>query len=189
MPKGTVSLRPSLRRRCGSTLRGMVALLTMTPAWTTLLCAALALATSSGSAQAPGPVRPPGSIGGAPVILAEHGDPAVALLPGVTVLGLAVFDIATAPASARWYNERNPGASKSPRTAALLSVGWTAAPVLAGTVAGIESEVGVLMIASGIVLGPSAGHWYAGRTVRGLTTAGLRLGLGVLAGMAALAAS
>jgi hypothetical protein len=132
----------------------------------------------------------------------------------VTVLGLAVFDIATAPASARLANqasvtiapyvnphERAYGVSvswafrksmpapppvrrlpaavsdsarvpKSPGAAFVLSFISTAGPMAAG--AGVGSAAGAGVFLAGVVVGPSVGHFYAGRVGRGLATAGVR---------------
>lgn len=112
---------------------------------------------------------------------AEHATggeiPAAAL--SVSFLGLAVYDVMTAPGSARWHNARHPGARpKSPPTAAWLSLGATTLPAVAGVIVSrAQPEVGVPLIYSGMLIGPSVGHWYAGRAARGWTTLGLRAGL------------
>jgi hypothetical protein len=132
------------------------------------------------------------------------------------VAGLAVFDIATAPASVRRYNERpvavapylngrdrsygvsvsmafgrSPRAvtlparvpvardsvrpRKSPGTGFALSFLSTAVPMAAGV--GLEragTGPAAVVFLSGVVVGPSVGHFYAGRVGRGLGTAMLR---------------
>jgi hypothetical protein len=123
----------------------------------------------------------------------------------VAVVGLAVLDIATAPASARHYNARQvaiapivnlrdasygllislplgrrrqppslqaPSSYRSPTTAGLLSLGFTAVPMAVGY--GMRSTAGAWVFLGGIVVGPSVGHIYAGQVGRGLATAGLR---------------
>jgi hypothetical protein len=126
------------------------------------------------------------------------------LVSTAAVTGLAIFDIATAPASVRRYNERQvsiaplvnlrdgsyglsvslplgrrrmppPQVSpsrKSPSTGLLLSLGSTAIPMGTGVL--MQSNGGAWVFLSGIVVGPSVGHFYAGQVVRGLGTAGLR---------------
>jgi hypothetical protein len=129
--------------------------------------------------------------------------------------GLAVFDIATAPASVRRYNEgvavvapwvnprdrtygvsvslpfgrSRPGPSpiayrpplrqdsvrphKSPGMGLALSLVSTAVPMAAG--AGVSGTAGgATLFLTGIVVGPSVGHFYAGRGWRGVGTAALR---------------
>jgi hypothetical protein len=122
----------------------------------------------------------------------------------VAVTGLAVFDIATAPASVRRYNERQVSIAplvnlrdgsyglsvsfplgrrrmqqpqvtatrKSPSTGLLLSLGSTTIPMGTGVL--MQSTGGAWVFLSGIVVGPSVGHFYAGQVVRGLGTTGLR---------------
>jgi hypothetical protein len=137
------------------------------------------------------------------------------LVSALAVTGLAVFDIATAPASARRHNEapviiapyvsargRSFGLSvswfyrrpmpvaprpvrrlpavtsdstrphKSPGTAFALSFLSTAAPIAVGV--GMNNGGGAGVFLAGGVVGPSVGHFYAGQTVRGVVTAGLR---------------
>ncbi len=50
---------------------------------------------------------------------------------------------------------------KSPTTATVVSVGATVAPILVGAASGDASSA-VLLMGGGLLLGPSAGHWYAG---------------------------
>ncbi|GEM_PF-3706514 len=70
---------------------------------------------------------------------------------------------------------------KSPATATLLSLGATLLPIAVGALIAEQSGTAAfLMISSGVIIGPSTGHWYAKRTSRGLITSGLRLGLGLL---------
>jgi hypothetical protein len=143
-----------------------------------------------GFAQTAGPIRLPDGIGGTPVVNWEHGSEAAALFPAASVLGLVITDIATAPGSVGRYNLSHPDDLKSPGTAFRMSLVSTAAPVVLGAIIiPVSPEVGGALIFTGVVVGPSVGHWYAGRTGRGLLTAGLRLGLTILTGMAALAAS
>jgi hypothetical protein len=124
-------------------------------------------------------------------VLAEHGTETLPIPFAVSVLGLAAFDIATAASSARSHNEGTEEGYRSPRTAFSLSLASTAVPVALGAVAGMSrsEEAGALLIASGMILGPSMGHWYAGKVGRGALTAALRAGLGLIAGITALAAS
>ena len=116
--------------------------------------------------------------GGIPIVLAEHGESLFMPL-GVSVVGLAVFDIVTAPQSARAVNARRENGFKSPATAAAASVAATVVPLVVGFSG--ATEFPELLIVGGIVLGPSVGHIYAGRPGRGLLTAALRAGLGMLA--------
>ena len=136
------------------------------------------------------------------------------VVSAIAVSGLAVFDIATASASARRYNQRHLAvvprvdvrhgsygfvaswsfgrssrvharsyaapAPKSPGTAFVLSLTSTAAPILLG--AAIQDGVGGVLVLSGLVVGPSVGHLYAGQVGRGLGTIGLRAG-GTVAGL------
>jgi hypothetical protein len=54
-------------------------------------------------------------------------------------------------------------APKDPTTATLTSVGATLLPVVVGA-AIVENQdtAGAVLISAGLILGPSAGHWYAG---------------------------
>lgn len=121
------------------------------------------------------------------------------------VTGLAIYDIATAPAAVRRYNERQvsiaplvnlrdrsygiavsfplgrrpapaplqaPRRYKSPTTGLLLSLGSTTVPMGVGVLEG--SRGGAWVFLSGIVVGPSVGHFYAGQVARGLGMAGFR---------------
>ena len=132
----------------------------------------------------------------------------------IAVSGLVVFDIATASASARRYNQRHLAvvprvdvrhgsygfaaswslgrssrvharsyaapARKSPGTAFVLSLTSTAAPILLG--AAIQDDAGAVLVLSGLIVGPSVGHLYAGQVGRGLGTIGLRAA-GTVAGL------
>ena len=72
-------------------------------------------------------------------------------------------------------------ASKDPETAWLASAGATAVPVALGVVAAAQgSEAGYLLATAGVLIGPSAGHWYAGDTLS--TGLGIRLAGTALAG-------
>jgi hypothetical protein len=63
-------------------------------------------------------------------------------------------------------------AHKSPGTAFVLSLTSTAAPILLG--AAIQDDAGAVLVFSGLLIGPSVGHFYAGQVGRGLGTFGLR---------------
>jgi hypothetical protein len=135
------------------------------------------------------------------------------LIGGLTiaVAGLAVFDIATAPESARRYNAQHftitpqldpvrrsyglsvswnfgrrlhpPPPQKSPGRAFAYSLVSTTAPMALGFA--IENEAGAVAVLSGVVLGPSVGHFYAGQEERALITLALR-GAGTTVALAAL---
>lgn len=154
---------------------------------------------------------------------ASGGEPMV-FGAAIAFAGLVVYDIVTAPSSARRYNESRLGMAplidtreksvglsvslalgwtertrrgplhrptieqavegrKSPVAALLWSLGATAIPMLAGVMS-VESgreQTGAWLIYAGLALGPSAGHWYAERTVRGFRTAGLRIAISAVA--------
>jgi hypothetical protein len=74
---------------------------------------------------------------------------------------------------------------KSPGVGLALSFVSTVVPMAAGVAAGGNAP-GASMFLAGIVVGPSVGHFYAGRIGRGLGTIALR-GLGTAAGVASLA--
>jgi hypothetical protein len=133
---------------------------------------------------------------------------------------VAAYDIGTAPASARWYNDhliaqpmvraappsigvivqlRLPAQSrarssssptisvsdrKSPGIALALSASSTVVPVGIGAFLAsgdrASGETAGSLIAGGVLIGPSVGHWYAGRWRRGLASLGVRLGLAAL---------
>ena len=118
-------------------------------------------------------------IGGVPIVLAEHGESSLFIPLGASVVGLAVFDIATAAASADAVNARREDGFRSPGTAFAVSAAATVVPLVVGFAG--ATEFPDLLIVGGIVVGPSVGHIYAGRAGRGLLTAALRAGLGVLA--------
>ena len=134
-------------------------------------------------------------------------------ISAIAVAGLVVFDIATAPASARRYNHHlavvprvdvrhgsygfaaswsfgrssrvrassyAAPAHKSPGTAFVLSLTSTAAPILLG--AAMQDDAGGVLVVSGLIIGPSVGHLYAGQVGRGLGTMGLRAA-GTVAGL------
>lgn len=66
---------------------------------------------------------------------------------------------------------------KSGIGAFLLSASATVGPMLLGAVVGESRNgevVGILLFTGGLVVGPSVGHWYAGQTIRGWVTVGLR---------------
>ena len=70
---------------------------------------------------------------------------------------------------------------KSPTQAQLYSLGGTLVPVLLG--AGMDKErddIRVPLLAAGILVGPSVGHFYAENTSQALTGIGIRLGGGAL---------
>jgi len=169
------------------------------------------------------------AIGGGPkASSAQNCNSAGIVLSTVGVMGLAVFDIATAPSSVRRYNERrlsvapyvNPrdrsygvsvswsfrtstpgprgishrpspvvsdsvGPPKSPLVGFALSFVSTAAPMAVGVGLGPDGG-GPAVFLAGVMVGPSVGHFYAGRVVRGLGTIALR-GAGVALGVASLA--
>ncbi len=151
------------------------------------------------------------------------------VLGTLAFVGLVVYDIATAPSSAKHYNEGlrdmfpliedrrfvgsgaytfgQPGFSraalvkdnsqaifcelqksnkkeKSPTTALLWSLGATVIPsaVGLGVVASRNWDFTTywVVITSALVFGPSAGHFYSGKVVRGVLTSVLRIGFGVL---------
>ena len=77
--------------------------------------------------------------------------------------------------------KQNEKREKSPRVAFLWSLGSTAIPFLIqGALPGTNSNLALILMGSGITVGPSAGHFYAKRYSRGLLTSALRIGLGVL---------
>ena len=73
---------------------------------------------------------------------------------------------------------------KSPSAALFLSLGSTVVPVSLGAALaatdGASGETAGSLMAGGILVGPSVGHWYAGRWGRGFATLGVRLALGAL---------
>jgi hypothetical protein len=145
------------------------------------LCAILTLPAGLVAQQRPLPAFP----GGAPyppLVLEEHatGGEGLVVAGGASLLGLMIYDIATAPASVRWHNARQPeGPRRSPGTALLLSLAATAVPVAAGVVAFDRGQeaVGMALVTVGVAAGPGAGHWYADRRSRAAWNAGLRAAL------------
>jgi hypothetical protein len=149
-------------------------------AW--LISAALALALyapspSQGQFRGTDWSAPP--TGGVPIVLAEHGESSLFIPLGTTVVGLAIFDIATAAASADAVNARRESGFRSPGTAFAVSAAATVVPLVLAFTGFTESPE--MLIVGGIVVGPSVGHVYAGRPGRALLTAALRAGLGMLA--------
>jgi hypothetical protein len=69
-----------------------------------------------------------------------------------------------------------PQEPRSEETALLWSLGGTAVPIAAGValVTSQQQGAGGFLIVTGVVIGPSLGHYYAGRPGRGLATIGLR---------------
>jgi hypothetical protein len=65
-----------------------------------------------------------------------------------------------------------PPAPKSPGRAFALSGLSTVVPMVLGPA--MRNGAGALLFASGLVVGPSVGHFYAGQSERGLLTAALR---------------
>jgi hypothetical protein len=136
------------------------------------------------------------------------------LVSAAAVTGLAVFDIATAPSSARRYNRRHMvfvphvdprhrsyGLSVSlsfgrspPGGAGFVAPTWkspgTALALSLGSTAGpMLAGVGLsngYLFLGGLVIGPSVGHFYAGQLGRGFATVGLR-GIGTVVGLYSLA--
>jgi hypothetical protein len=164
--------------------------------------------------------------GSTPAYAEEGGEALVA--GGLVVLASMIYDIATAPQSARRYNEANFTAlqlpkvkrhaslnydfgqprfnrsalvdmqeltityinqpepkKKSPKTAFLLSLGLTVAPMSLGyLLAASDSENkvwGGVLLSFGEIVGPSTGHFYAHKIGRGSASALLRLGVSMLA--------
>ena len=77
--------------------------------------------------------------------------------------------------------KQNEKREKSPGVAFLWSLGATAIPFLIqGALPETNSNLALILMGSGITVGPSAGHFYAKRYSRGLLTSALRIGLGVL---------
>lgn len=145
------------------------------------------------------------------------------LASAAVVVGSTIYDVASAPASARTYNQKHfsirprldpvhgsygfsasfsfgrlshlafrpsDPTPKSPSTAFWLSFTSTAAPMLAGVAANAaangESSAGAVLFLSGLVIGPSVGHLYAGRVGRALGPVALRAAVSVV-GLYALA--
>lgn len=126
---------------------------------------------------------PSGSPGGPPLVSREHATGGeVPVLMGVASLSaLVIYDIASAPGSARWHNERYPGRpAKSPRTARIVSLGATIIPVTAAYAVSDDAGATSVLVATGLLFGPAAGHWYAGRYGRALGTTALRAAISIL---------
>jgi len=120
-------------------------------------------------------------IGSAPRSAHRYNERALAVTPIVDVAqrgyGLQVSwsfgaKSKTAPASAGGRGRRSGAAALA------ISALATAVPIVLGAPTAHKSDLGVGLMAAGVVLGPSAGHLYAGEYRRGLTTAGLRFGVG-----------
>jgi hypothetical protein len=90
-----------------------------------------------------------------------------------TATAAAVLLVALA-ADAHAEPSRSP---KDPTTATLVSVGATLVPIALG-IASKNGTSGLILATAGVVLGPSAGHWYAGEV--GWTGLAIR-GLGLAA--------
>ena len=79
------------------------------------------------------------------------------------------------------------------RAGASIGFSHNVVPVVVGwamTARGTGSQtLGVLLLASGVIVGPCVGHFYAGRPGRGLGTAALRAGLSVAGLFVGLGAS
>ncbi len=80
---------------------------------------------------------------------------------------------------------------KSEDKALWLSLGSTLLPVAAGAVMIAASDddsslntVGALTASSGLYFGPAVGYWYGGASGRGWKGVGIRLGTGIVAGLA-----
>lgn len=80
---------------------------------------------------------------------------------------------------------------KSEDTALWLSLGSTLLPVAAGAVMIAASDddsslntVGALLASSGLYFGPAVGYWYGGASGRAWKGVGIRLGTGIVAGLA-----
>lgn len=125
---------------------------------------------------------------------ADHDGKAYQTATAVAAVGLAstiVYDWISAPKSAQRYNEQRqpfgpwpgkPFKPKSGKRALMLSVGATLIPVGLGTIAAIGNRESLAagLISSGLLIGPSVGHFYVGRAGRGLTTIGIRFALGTV---------
>ena len=83
---------------------------------------------------------------------------------------------------------------KSEDTALWLSLGSTLLPVAAGAVMiaasdseGSLSTAGAILVSSGVYFGPAVGYWYGGASGRGWMGTGIRVGTGLVAGLAIVA--
>jgi len=68
---------------------------------------------------------------------------------------------------------------KSSTEGICLSLGATVIPLSLAIAINENDFFDYSLLISGIVIGPSVGHWYAGQYSRGWLTAGLRLGIGL----------
>lgn len=143
--------------------------------------------------------------------LAQECSEGIFIAAGAVVVGSAIYDVASAPASARRYNQKHLSirpfldprrgsygfsarlsigrsshlarqsaepTPKSPSTAFWLGFTTTTAPMLAG--AAVQDQAGAVLILSGLVIGPSTGHLYAGQVGRALGPLAIRAGATVL---------
>ena len=105
-------------------------------------------------------------------------------IAGIGATTTIVYDIVTASSSAERHNELQglpqgaPG-SKSGKKAFVLSLAATLIPLGLGTFAAQQNaeDVAAALIVFGATVGPSVGHFYAGRSRRGGITVGLRVAL------------
>ncbi len=95
------------------------------------------------------------------------------VVAGILLMAAAIFLFDTIPTQAQYYPGR-----KSAETAGALSFFSTAAPIGAaiwlGNMDGVHDDVPPWMAVGGLILGPSAGYYYAGMTKRGLIGIGIR---------------
>ena len=93
------------------------------------------------------------------------------------VLLLLVPAVAEAKSMFEENFEREQKELKSGKTALLGSFAATLAPIAAGglLLSGGSEEFGLSLAFAGLLVGPSAGHFYAGQTKRGMTGMGIRL--------------
>lgn len=83
---------------------------------------------------------------------------------------------------------------KSPGEAQAISALSTIGPVACGLLSATQGEDNygtpeVVLILSGITVGPSTGYFYGGKTARGFTGIGVRVGIGAVTAMAAAGAA
>lgn len=84
------------------------------------------------------------------------------------------------------YAAKPQGQEKSPQSALYWSLGATLIPVsiglggLAIPDSNTKSRIAILGFSSGLIIGPSAGHWYAQQHSRGWKSLALRAGLAAL---------
>jgi hypothetical protein len=81
-------------------------------------------------------------------------------------------------AKQRALPERRFSGRRSPAAAFAISTLATAVPIALGARTAHKSDLALGLMSAGIVLGPSAGHVYAGQHGRGALTAAMRLGAG-----------